>query len=265
MKEVADAGQVPILMYHRLASGDTSEGVQRRDPYLLAESAFEEQMQYLYRSGYSTMPLSDFVSYVNGKTVLPQKPVIITFDDGNRSDYVTAYPILRRFGFAATFFVTVGSVGSPESLSVEQIRDMSHSGMATESHSLTHPYLTKLNREGIERELGESKEILESKTGKAVHFLSIPNGTYNDTVKRVAKELGYLAILTSDLGINNAKSDLYSLRRIAIKNGISLPHFASLLKGQSMLRERCMQSLRDTVKITLGIENYVLIRRRLLH
>jgi peptidoglycan/xylan/chitin deacetylase (PgdA/CDA1 family) len=149
--------------------------------------------------------------------------------------------------------VTVGSIGSPGSLLVEEIQEMSRGRMDFQSHTLTHPYLTKLNREGIKRELGESKEVLESKTGKSVHFLSIPNGTYNDTVKRVAKELGYLA-----------KSDLYSLRRIAIKSGVTLPHFASLLKGH-MLREKYMQSLRGTAKTALGIENYVLIRRWLLH
>lgn len=256
--------QVPMLMYHRLVPEAALQCVQGRDPYLLTESSFEEQLAYLSSKGYSTISLSDFIAHANGKDVPPQKPVIITFDDGNESDYTLAYPILRKYGFTATFFVVVDSISSPWMLTEEQIKEMSCNGMSIQSHTLTHSYLTNLSREQIEEELSKSKAVLESMTGAPVHFLSIPHGMYDNAVKKVAKETGYLAVVTSSLGINNTKRDLYSLKRIDVRRGISLSQFALCLQGQGMFWRKFMQLLKNMLKRILRIENYASLRRKLL-
>lgn len=112
--------------------------------------------------------------------------------------------------------------------------------------------------------MNKSKAVLESMTGAPVHFLSIPGGVYNNAVKKAAKETGYLAVVTSSLGISNTKSDLYSLKRIDIRRGIALSQFALCLQGQGMLWRKFMQLLKNMLKRILGIENYASLRRKLL-
>lgn len=143
VEEVPKIMHVPVLMYHRLVPEVTLQWVQERDPYLLTESSFGEQMAYLSRKEYCTISLSDFIAHANGKDVPPQKPVIMTFDDGNESDYTLAYPILRKYGFIATFFVVVDSIGSPWMLTEEQIREMSCNGMV---YSITYSYPPQFDR-----------------------------------------------------------------------------------------------------------------------
>lgn len=264
VRQVPKTVEVPVLAYHRLTPRLASPSVESRDPYLLAESSFREQIQYLHTKGYHSLSLTDFVAHVTGQAVLPRKPVIITFDDGYESEYSLAYPILRNYGFTATFFVVVGWIGRLGMLSWDQIEEMSRNGMAIDSHTLSHPYLTELSREQIKVELSESKAILEGKMGKPVAFLGIPGGMYNNLVKEVAQETGYMAVVTSSLGTNNCRSDLYSLNRIAIKSGTTLSQFARYLEGQGMFWAKSMQFLTNILKAILGIENYGSIRRKLL-
>ena len=146
---------VPILMYHQVAAD--SEIRKPGGRYVLAASDFEEQMELLTHLNYSTVTLSDFVAYAKGETSLPMKPVIITFDDGHESNYKVAYPILKRFALTAAFFVVVSHLDSPGSLTVKQMEEMNAEGMSIQSHTLTHPYLIKLDKGQMERELSESK------------------------------------------------------------------------------------------------------------
>src|SRR5215831_7301046 len=102
--------RVPALLYHHFASKKhrRNDTLENYDPvYFCYDTAFDEQMKYLHDEGYTTISLDDFVAFQNGKKRLPPKPIIVTFDDGFMSNYVFAFPILKKYGMTATIFVTL--------------------------------------------------------------------------------------------------------------------------------------------------------------
>jgi peptidoglycan/xylan/chitin deacetylase (PgdA/CDA1 family) len=124
----------------------------------------------------------------------------LTFDDGLLDAYEHAFPLLERFGMKATFFPIAGAIGRRTDsdvfgplrhASAEHLREIAARGHEIGSHSLTHADLTFLDREELERELRDSKRILEDILGHAVTSLSFPYGGWNDRVWQVARELGY--------------------------------------------------------------------------
>lgn len=251
--------KVPILMYHKLVH---TQSIQRRvsrlrrDHYVIPREEFQEQMHYLKSQGYSTISLGDLAKCVNQQGILPQKSVIITFDDGDESHYSIAYPILSSYQFTATFFVIANSLGNPGSLSLPQIHEMVKQGMSIQSHTLSHTYLTYLNEHEIEREFKMSKAVLEEKLNRPINFVAIPRGIYNKKVISIARQTGYKGVVTSDLGINNFCSDLYRLKRICIYPGTSLKTFANLLEGRGMLARKSVRIVLHTLRRALGIKNY---------
>jgi len=256
--------KVPILMYHKLDPSISPQSGRRerwRNPFVLSEQDFGQQMGYLRSQGYSSISLSDFAAYLNGQSTLPEKAVIITFDDGDASHYTIAHTILMKYGFIATFFVTVGTLDQPGSLSQAQLKQMRKDGMAIESHTLTHPFLTQLGKDELMRELVESKVVLEEKINGAVRFIAIPGGIYNNRVMAMVKEAGYTGAVTSDLGINQDGSDLYRLKRIGIHQGTSLSDFANLLNGRGLLVRRSRQVVLTTLRRTLGLRTYERLKK----
>jgi len=236
--------RVPILIYHAIESDD--EPVEVKDIgeliYVIGLEEFERQMKYLYDNGYRSVLLDDYVAFAihhqnkkktHGSKVcsdLPEKPVIITFDDGHLSNYTFALPVLRKYGFVATFFITTKNIGSPDGMRYEQLREMAGNGMSIQSHTMTHPFLSDLPPQEIRRELRESKSILEQQLGKAIDYLALPGGRCSSTVKSIAMEVGYRAICTSAIGYNRAGTDLYSLKRWVIRRNTKFSTFSSIVR-----------------------------------
>jgi peptidoglycan/xylan/chitin deacetylase (PgdA/CDA1 family) len=256
--------RVPILMYHWFAAQTAPGRPRKGNPYRLCQCAFEEQMQHLASQCYRAISLDDFVAHATAGAILPSKPVIITLDDGLESAYRVAYPILEKYGFTGTFFVATSSIGSPGVMTLKQLAEMSQHGMAIQSHSLTHRRLAELSPAQIAVELSESKVVLETRLGRPVRFLAIPNGAYDGRVKRIAKETGYAAVVTSDLGTNDARADLYSLKRIPIKSGVTLSRFAQYLRGRGMFWEESERLCVNWLKRSTGIRTFAAMKKRRL-
>ena len=261
--------KIPILMYHDIELGnpeyDRTEIEDR--PYVLPEPQFEEQMKFLSEQGYRTVSLVDFVSHVKSNNPLPEKSVIITFDDGHISNYLKACPILKKYGFKAVFFIVAGFVGRRGMLTWDQIRDMANKGMEIGSHTLTHSPPSKLSNEELEYELKESKRILEDQLGQEVKWLSSPTGYYNRAIESIAKDVGYEVVCTSKFGVNSRNSNLFSLERIAIKRSYSMADFESLIRFESftLLQFKVGELFRSNLKKILGMRLYEIIRKQLLN
>jgi peptidoglycan/xylan/chitin deacetylase (PgdA/CDA1 family) len=255
--------RVPALLYHHFASKKhrPHDTLGNYDPvYFCYDTAFDEQMKYLYDEGYTTISLDDFVAFQNGKKRLPPKPIIVTFDDGFMSNYVFAFPILKKYGMTATIFVTLdptaenfkkyAQVDSP--LTHEQIREMSEYGISIESHSMTHPYLSRLTSEVIRWELDESKKRLQEMLKKSIHYIAIPSGAYDRTVKQLVKETGYRAAFCMLKGTNNKNSDPFALRRLVIGRDYSLGDFRKILQPATACYLRLTSSVQNALLFTLG-------------
>jgi peptidoglycan/xylan/chitin deacetylase (PgdA/CDA1 family) len=266
--------RVPALVYHRFLPRekvDAGEIANHEPTYVSYDTAFAEQMAYLHREGYVTIPLDDFVGFQKGKASLPAKPILLTFDDGFMSVYRYAFPILKRYGMKATVFVTPdpdsenfkkhAAVDSP--LTPEQMREMSDYGIAIESHGMTHRYLTEMEPELARWELEESKRVLEGVVQKPVQFLAIPSGAYNRTVKRLAKEAGYRAVFGMMKGSNHTGSDRYALRRMVIARDFTLEDFRKVLQPAATCYLRLISFLQNLLLNLIGPRRLDALRNHL--
>jgi len=182
---------VVALMYHAIAPERT------KDTYTISYPDFREHMNYLSEHGYTCILADEYQTSLLGKKTLPQKTVLLTFDDGHASDYHVVLPVLKEFGFSATFFVTTDWIDTPGYMTSSEIAELKASGMSVQSHAKTHVFLNELDCKGIDEELADSKKRLERIIGDEVIYISFPGGRYNDDVIICAKKLGYRGLFTS--------------------------------------------------------------------
>jgi peptidoglycan/xylan/chitin deacetylase (PgdA/CDA1 family) len=255
--------RVPVLLYHRLISKQNRHRAEAGNidrSYAIFDTDFAAQMDYLDRSGYSTISLDEFIAYQTDGHPLPPKPIIITFDDGFASNYLHAFPILKKHRMKAIVFATPDTesenfkkyAASDAPLAVSQMKEMSENGISIQSHAMTHRYLTELNPETIRWELAESKRVLEQKVGKKVSYLAIPSGAYNRTVKNLAKEAGYSAVFCMLKGTNNKHSDRFGLRRLVVGQDFSIEDFRRILRPGTASYLRFESFLQNAFFVLLG-------------
>ncbi len=222
-------------MYHMISKTDHKS--KRR--YAVSLSRFERQMSYLKSNGYTAINL-DFVHgcFMNKECGIPEKPVVLTFDDGYIEHYEYAFPVLRQHNFPAIFFVIAGDVGKtnkdwkfrdyPERRLIgwPEIEEMKGSGMTIGSHSITHPFLTKLSYEDAVREIEGSRKYLEDKTGTPIENFTYPYGDYNEVIIDIVKNHGYKTACSTLPGFNTEKDNIFELRRLDIYGSDTLLQFA---------------------------------------
>lgn len=202
---------IPVLMYHSIDHRDKVTKLS------VSPESFERQMAFLKRRRYNVVGLDAIAGYMEKKEPIPPKTVAITFDDGFENNYTHAYPILKKYGLPATFFVIVDKIGEPGYMSWDQIKEMQASGIATiGSHTVTHPFLTGLGTAAVEAELAGSKEALERSLGERVDFLCYPMGVYDDRVKRLARDAGYSCAVATCPGAHAPDDDIYAVKRVKI-------------------------------------------------
>ncbi|MGL5439815.1 MAG: polysaccharide deacetylase family protein [Filifactoraceae bacterium] len=190
---------VPILLYHHLVE----DGVETSS--VLKKSTFESHMKYLYDNGYTAITISRLEDYIDGKVKLPAKSVVITFDDGYRSNYEIAYPILKKYGFRSTQFVITSAIqDQPEVVNNDRLPHMSSGEMQLvkdvfDFQSHTHN-LHKLNSNNKSIAVTSPKALITSdlilsnseltKNGFPPSSIAYPYGMYNDDLKQAAKDSG---------------------------------------------------------------------------
>ena len=178
--------RIVFLMYHELElPGRTlvqdAPGYVR---YVLHAAKFREQMELIKQQGWRGVGVSEALNF-------SPHEVAITFDDGCETDLISAAPILREFGFGATFYITTGFLGKPGYLNHAQLRELAESGWEIGCHSMTHAYLTDLDDQGLHREIVEAKLQLEQIVGRVVEHFSCPGGRYDLRVANTARRAGY--------------------------------------------------------------------------
>jgi peptidoglycan/xylan/chitin deacetylase (PgdA/CDA1 family) len=202
--------QIPILVYHSVEPATTKkEGVMQKHYHIFPEN-FEKQMQYLKDQGYSPIPFKQMIRYYEYGGDLPEKPVVITFDDGWKNQYTYAYPILKKFGYPATFFIITKSRGGVY-MTWEEIRELDRAGMDIGSHTETHANLSKETEQVITKEVGESKKTLEKELGHPIQSLAYPYYGNNTLAQDLIRKSGYRAARAGWTGKKNSKEALMRL------------------------------------------------------
>ncbi|MBF0330560.1 MAG: polysaccharide deacetylase family protein [Candidatus Omnitrophica bacterium] len=204
--------QVPVLMYHSVApySQEPLNNVRL--------GQFEKQMAYIKNHGYKVLPLGQFVDGLKAGKDFDHKSVVITFDDGYKDNYTSAFPVLKRYGIPATIFVEVGHIGNSNRFTWEDAKEMSASGVDFESHLMTGAYLPDLPLEERISQLTESKRLLEVNLKHPVRFLAFPIGGFDEEGKMLVKKLGYEAAFTTNRGFDRSMKDVYEIKRIRVKD-----------------------------------------------
>jgi peptidoglycan/xylan/chitin deacetylase (PgdA/CDA1 family) len=203
----------PIFNYHHIRPmPPESAGVTER-AFTVTPEGLEAHLKYLKENGYQVVLLDALLDYFDTGQPLSPKAVALTFDDGWREHYSNAFPILKKYGVRATFFVSTGWVGQPEIMSWDEMRQMSEAGMVFGSHSISHPYLDKLSDENLKKEVEDSKKLLEEKLEKKVDYIAYPAGMYNNKVIEAVKAAGYQAALGVYKIIEQSPKFRWTIRR----------------------------------------------------
>lgn len=222
---------VPILMYHYVSELPPDADVYRIN--LTVEPVdFIDQLQYLKEAGFRTITLNDLYLNLTQGYPLPEKPVVLSFDDGYRDAYEIVFPALLEFGFNATFFIlaTPAHFESPQYLTWAQMAEMADAGMEIQSHGRDHVDLSGQSYDYLVYQTVGVQEAILYHTGQMPRFFCYPSGRYDDDVIAVLKSAGYWGAVTTAWGTTHSTGNLFEMPRVRVQNGTSLERFAAFLE-----------------------------------
>jgi peptidoglycan/xylan/chitin deacetylase (PgdA/CDA1 family) len=213
---------VPILLYHHVALH------QSENLYYVSPNAFELQMYLLHEWGCQTISVELLVNAIRQGADLPPKPIILTFDDGSETVYMTALPIMQKYNFTGTAYIVYNYVGIRNFMDADQIRGLHASGWEIGSHSLSHTDLTERSDRQMD-EIVESRRKLRALLGVPILSFSYPFGAYDESSVFYAHSAGYIAAMGLGKESLQGNKNLFYLYRQAVRGTDDLKTFALLL------------------------------------
>lgn len=225
--------RLPILMYHYISPIPPGADDIRRE-LTVEPHLFETHLRYLREAGYETVSLNDLYNALIAGKRLPEKPIILTFDDGHHDHYDYVFPLLNEYAFRATFFIITGLAdeGNPAHLSWAQISAMDAAGMDMESHSKQHRDLRNQSYDFLVYELLGSYESLQAHLGKPPTSFSYPSGFYDAAAIEIVQSVPYFLAVTTEQGNRHTMDDILTLRRIRVYGNMPVENLAAVLDSQ---------------------------------
>jgi glycosyltransferase involved in cell wall biosynthesis/peptidoglycan/xylan/chitin deacetylase (PgdA/CDA1 family)/2-polyprenyl-3-methyl-5-hydroxy-6-metoxy-1,4-benzoquinol methylase len=231
-EQQVESNVLPILMYHNIAAS----GHEQSSRYRVTPAAFAQQMEYLYKTGYYTISLQQWLTAVTDKKPLPGRPIHITFDDGYTTFLTEAWPILKQYGLTATVFLVAALIGGDniwdeaysEKLSLlnwEEILQLQQEGVEFGSHTMNHPFLTSLSITEIVQQAVQSRAILQKRLQQPVNAIAYPYGDFDPTVEHLIGASGYIFGLSCRPGVSRFHDGLLALPRIEVTGFDQLSNF----------------------------------------
>ena len=206
---------VPVIGYNRFSKSCKKSSC-------IPAQVFDQQMKYLKDNNYRVITMAEFLDFLYYQNAIPKRSIVITIDDGHRSAYDIAYPILKRYGLTATFFVYTDSISIDKiTLTWDQLKQIKADGFEVGSFTLSHRDLTKKKEKEdnpaymtrIKRELLLSKQIIDKKLSQNTIYLAFPFGQYNQSLLNISDQVGYKLAFSMQPGSNPFFSDPLSLKR----------------------------------------------------
>lgn len=225
--------KIPILMYHQV----TSNVEPRYIDCSVTPRIFKIHMNILKLLRFTPINLTQLEQYRNGKSNVPKKPVIITFDDCYQECIDHAVPVLEEHGFTAAFYIPTDYVGTdshwlvPELgfefpiINWETVRQLDLSGFQIGSHSMSHPRLAQISHKVCFMELDGSRKILEDKLGHEVVHMAYPYGSFDENVRAMTEEAGYRTACTTEERFSRPGDDPLLLPRVDIMGYYNIVDF----------------------------------------
>ncbi|MBD0723676.1 polysaccharide deacetylase [Flavobacterium sp. L1I52] len=224
--------EVPILCYHNIKDFSASAGEMTKT-YTVKPAAFAEQMKALSDAGYHSILPDQLYDYLLHNKPLPEKPVMITFDDTRGEQYSIGAAEMKKYNFKGVFFVMTVSINRPNYLSEAEIKELSDSGNAIAAHTWDHHMVTKYSGEDWNTQLVKPKAKLEAIIGKPINYFAYPFGLWNAAAIPEIKKSGYnMAFILSTK--RDSLNPLFTVRRMIVSG--------------NWTTERMMQSIEGTFK-----------------
>lgn len=220
--------EVPVLCYHQIREwrGNESRGVK---DMVVPPASFKSQMQLLADSGYQTVLPDDLYAYLTQGKPLPAKPVMLTFDDGDRDQYTVAAPELKRLGFKGVFFVMTVSLGRSIYMSREEVKALSDEGHVIAGHTWDHQNVKKYKAEDWEKQIVKPAQQLEAITGKPVQYFAYPFGAWNRQAIPELKKTNMKAAFQLSTA-RDSTEPLYTIRRMIVPGDWTAPTMYRVMK-----------------------------------
>ncbi|MBE1441489.1 MULTISPECIES: polysaccharide deacetylase family protein [unclassified Paenibacillus] len=200
---------IPVLNYHSIT-------VDPGNRATITPEKFEAQMMYLSENGFTPLSLRQFTDIMEGVESAPEKPVLLTFDDGYADNYEHALPLLKKLGFHATLFMSPGMVEDGYFLNWDQIKEMHEAGWDIQPHGMTHPHLPLLKKDKQEYEITEARRQIEEQLGTIADVYCYPYGEWNQTTLKILKDHEFRYAFTIEQGMTTSKQDPLKLKRIFV-------------------------------------------------
>ena len=219
INEKAKLARVPVIMYHDILP-------KKQVFFDVTPQEFEQHLQLIQKQGLTPISFDQLTIHLRTGLPLPEKPIMLTFDDGYGGHYEYVYPLLKKYGYPGVFSIYTSKVGVNSGrthVSWEQLQEMAANPLITiASHTVTHPPdLRVLSDDKLKMEVFESKQILESKLGIPIRYFTYPAGKYDERVAQLIKQAGYQAALTMDdnnEGFAGESKDLLAIDRFGQSN-----------------------------------------------
>jgi len=228
---------IPILAYHRI-----NDDVEKYNGMAITPAHFRRQMKFLAENNYSPITLDQWYNSVQHNADLPEKPVIITFDDAWKSQYENGLPILSEFNFPATFFVYTAVVGNRTTMSWTQLKDLVTRNHTIGCHSATHGKMTKKYKfendtkyaARLSREVEGAKKKLEESIGTPIRHFCYPYGYYNTNVIAYLRKAQFRTAVTVNPMMNTFQTPLYSMGRLIVGPATSTRALREYLESREL-------------------------------
>ncbi|MFJ8491930.1 polysaccharide deacetylase family protein [Streptomyces sp. NPDC094038] len=231
---------VPVLMYHSVATSpnDATRALS------VAPEAFAEQMALVGDLGLTPVSTADLCAGWRSGGPLPDRPVLITFDDGYEGVHRHALPVLAKHGFVSTLFVSTGWIrgaydtggGLDAMLDWDQVRELADTGCEIGGHSHTHPQLDQLDDDRLRTELVRSREIVTDELGAPPSSFAYPYGYSSRRVRQAVRDAGYAQALAVGNDLARRRQGPFALQRVTVRRSTDAAEFARLLEGRSIAR-----------------------------
>ncbi|MBC7851544.1 MAG: polysaccharide deacetylase family protein [Chitinophagaceae bacterium] len=221
--------QVPILCYHQIREFRTSDSKVARD-YIVPPAIFQEQMQILADSGYTSILPDALMEYLETGKPVPEKSVMITFDDTDLEQYTVAAPMLKKLGFNAVYFVMTVSLGRPNYMSRDQVKELADDGNLIASHTWDHHNVKKYAGNDWITQIEKPSKQIEAITGKRVEYFAYPFGLWNKEAIPELKKRGFKAAFQLSEKLDST-DPLFTIRRMIVPGSWTGKSMMSRMRG----------------------------------
>lgn len=211
-------------MYHSVSD----QATKKYRPFAVPSALFTQQMEYLRQQAYTPITVTHLINIRDGKAAWPEKPVLLTFDDGMQDFYTGAFPILQQYRFPATLYIVAGHMNGTSRwlqhegeanrpmLTWKQLAEIDAGGIECGGHTLSHPQLDMIPLPRAREEITRCKQILEEHLGHEVQSFAYPYGYLTVAVKQTVQAAGYTSACAVKHGMSTETTDCFALSRLMV-------------------------------------------------